>query len=67
MMKTSASPTRAIPITALPMSSSGRRPARSSRRIATSVIPTLTMPTATEARIAAADESTPVYWTIVGA
>ena len=50
-----------------PQSRSGRRPSRSSSRIATRVIPTLTIPTPTDAMIAADDESTPVNCTIVGA
>jgi hypothetical protein len=44
-----------------------RRPARSSSRIATRVIATLTTPTPTAARIEEAEESTPVNSTIVGA
>ena len=65
--KTIASDASAIPITTVPNRSSGRRPARSSSRSATIVAPTLTMPTPTAARIAAADDSTPVNWMIVGA
>lgn len=50
-----------------PTINSVRRPARSSSRIATRVMPTLITPTPTAARIAPEEESTPVNSTIVGA
>jgi hypothetical protein len=56
-----------IVIPETPIISSVRRPARSSKRSASTVMPTLMTPTPTAARIAPAEESTPVNSTIVGA